>query len=149
MDEGSASRGPFVVLGIWAAGRAGTKRVPNRHDGGELARKASTWRELQLVQAAHDKDYHADVAGLSKAEQLRHYALHTAKLAGATAAAARAGADPADWLARRVPDMLLFGLKLATVTGLKLADEALPRTATAAAASSYSYAGTAGPAEPS
>jgi hypothetical protein len=95
-------------------------------DGADLARAAGTWRDLQLVQAAHDKSYHADVVGLSKAEQLRHYALHVAKLAGATAALARGAGDPTDWLVRRVPDMLLFGLKLATVTGLKLSDEPLP-----------------------
>jgi len=96
-------------------------------DGAALARAAETWRGLQLVQAAHDKAYHGDVVGLSKADQLRHYALHLAKLAGATAAVARGEGDPKDWLVRRVPDMLLFGLKLATVTGQKLSDDPLPR----------------------
>jgi hypothetical protein len=96
-------------------------------DGAELARSASTWRALQLVQAAHDKAYHADVVGLAKSNQLRHYALHVAKLAGATAAVAKGDADPADWLSRRVPDMLLFGLKLATVSSQKLSEEAVPR----------------------
>jgi hypothetical protein len=57
---------------------------------------------------------------------LRHYALHVAKLAGATAAVVRGDAEAPDSLARRVPVMLLFGLKLATETGLKLSEEPLP-----------------------
>ena len=96
-------------------------------DGAALARSASTWRALQLVQAAHDKTYHVDVVGLAKANQLRHYALHVAKLAGSTAAVARGHGDLADWLHRRVPDMLLFGIKLATVSGEKLPDDDVPR----------------------
>ena len=96
-------------------------------DGAALARSASTWRALQLVQAAHDKTYHLDVVGLAKANQLRHYALHVAKLAGSTAVVARGDGDLADWLDRRVPDMLLFGIKLATVSGEKLPDDDVPR----------------------
>lgn len=102
-------------------------------DAAPLVRRAATWRELQLVQAEHDRAYHADVAGLSKAEQLRHYALHVAKLAGATAVLARGGTDVKDWLERRVPDMVLFGIKLATVTGHKLPDDTLPGRQAAAA----------------
>lgn len=90
-------------------------------DGEAAALEIADWRGLQLVQADHDRAYHADVIGLTKCDQLRHYALHVAKLAGATAQAARGELDRADWLRRRVPDMLLFGLKLATVTS-----EALP-----------------------
>jgi G3E family GTPase len=90
-------------------------------DGEAAAREIGDWRGLQLVQAAHDRAYHADVIGLTKCDQLRHYALHVAKLAGATAQVSRGELDRADWLQRRVPDMLLFGLKLATVTS-----EALP-----------------------
>lgn len=101
-------------------------------DGAALARSASTWRALQLVQAAHDKAYHVDVVGLAKANQLRHYALHVAKLAGSTALVARGDGDLADWLHRRVPDMLLFGIKLATVSGEKLPDDEVPRCRPAA-----------------
>ena len=90
-------------------------------DGEAAVREIADWRGLQLVQATHDRAYHADVIGLTKCDQLRHYALHVAKLAGATAQVARGELDRADWLQRRVPDMLLFGLKLATVTS-----EALP-----------------------
>lgn len=95
-------------------------------DGAQLVRTAETWRALQLVQSAHDRAYHADVVGLTKTDQLRHYALHVAKLAGATAGVARGEIDEADWLQRRVPDMLLFGIKLATVSGEKLSEEHLP-----------------------
>jgi hypothetical protein len=98
----------------------------NSLDGAQLARSADTWRALQLVQVAHDRAYHADVVGMAKIDQLRHYALHLAKLAGATAAVARGEADQADWLERRVPDMLLFGLKLSTVSGEKLPEDHFP-----------------------
>jgi len=109
-------------------------------DGAAAARAAGSWRALQLVQAEHDRAYHSDVVGLAKWDQLNHYALHLAKLAGATAAVARGDAPSDDWLVRRVPDMLLFGLKLATVTGQKLADEELRQPdPTAAPAGSAVY----------
>jgi len=95
--------------------------------GSDAARAAGTWRDLQMAQAAHDKAYHADVVGLSKADQLRHYALHLAKLSGTTAGVVRGEIDPNDWLRRRVPDLLLFGLKLSTVTGQKLPEQDLRR----------------------
>jgi hypothetical protein len=94
-------------------------------DGGALAEQANTWRALQLAQAEHDRRYHPDVVGLSKFDQLRHYALHVAKLAGAVADMAQGLADPSDFRARRLPDMLLFGIKLATVTGQRLPETGL------------------------
>jgi hypothetical protein len=96
---------------------------PDSFDGPSAARAAQTWRALQLVQAAHDRAYHSDVLGLAKLEQLRHYALHLAKLAGATAAVYRGELEPQDWLSRRVPDMILFGIKLSTVSGERLLEE--------------------------
>ncbi len=95
------------------------------HDGAAAARGVNQWRALQLVQDAHDHAYHYDVVGLTKAEQLRHYALHLAKLVGACAEAARGDIAQDDLLARRVPDMLLFGLKLSTVTSERLPEEAV------------------------
>lgn len=92
-------------------------------DGAAEAREAGNWRALQLVQAKHDHAYHADVVGLTKSEQLRHYALHVSKLAGATAQVANGELSRVDWLQRRVADMLLFGLKLSTVTSERLAEE--------------------------
>lgn len=95
-------------------------------DGGALVESALTWRDLQLAQAAHDRWYHPDVVGTAKVDQLNHYALHLAKLVGATADVAQGRGDPRDFCSRRLPDMLLFGLKLSTVTGERLMDEALP-----------------------
>lgn len=92
-------------------------------DGAALVNETASWRELQLLQIEHDRFYHPDVIGLTKADQLRHYALHLAKLAAAAADTARGFTPPEDFLSRRVPDMLLFGVKLATVTGEKLGDE--------------------------
>jgi hypothetical protein len=95
---------------------------PGALDGPDLLVGAKSWRDLQLVQVAHDRFYHPDVIGLTKADQLRHYALHLAKLAGAAAEAARGHTPLDDFVRRRVPDILLFGIKLATVTGDKLSD---------------------------
>jgi hypothetical protein len=43
--------------------------------------------------------------------------------ASSGAAAAAASGDESDFLARRLPDLLLFGLKLATLTNEPLPDE--------------------------
>jgi hypothetical protein len=93
-------------------------------DGAAGARSARTWRELQLVQVEHDRHYHPDVLGLHKSEQLRHYALHLTKLVAAMAIEPSAD-EHEDFLARRLPDMLLFGIKLATVMSQKLPEAAL------------------------
>jgi hypothetical protein len=95
---------------------------PGGFDGHAAALAAGTWRELQLVQAEHDRCYHADVVGLAKAEQLRHYALHLTKVVGAFAEPRSA----AELLTRRLPDTLLFALKLRTVMSRRLPDESLP-----------------------
>jgi hypothetical protein len=93
-------------------------------EGGELAAEANTWHQLQLAQAAHDRHYHPDVIGLSKFDQLRHYSLHLTKLAGALAEVAQTG-EREDFLGRRLPDLLLFGVKLATVSGKALPEKQL------------------------
>ena len=89
---------------------------PGGFDGHAAALAAETWRDLQLVQVEHDRYYHADVIGLAKAEQLRHYALHLAKIVGAFAA----GSDADELINRRLPDTLLFAIKLHTVMGKRL-----------------------------
>jgi hypothetical protein len=89
-------------------------------DGGALVKTSATWRDLQLAQAQHDRYYHPDVSGLTKLDQLRHYALHVAKLVGAVAEVAQSPGSRDDFLARRLPDLLLFGLKLSTVCGERL-----------------------------
>jgi hypothetical protein len=95
-------------------------------DGGELALNASTWRDLQLAQVEHDRRYHPDVMGLTKVDQLRHYALHFAKLVGAMAELAAGAGDRANFRSRRLPDLLLFGIKLSTVSGERLDETPLP-----------------------
>jgi hypothetical protein len=97
---------------------------PDAFDGHGAALEAESWRELQLVQARHDEHYHRDVCGLAKAEQLRHYALHLSKIVGAFADAR----DERDLLDKRLPDLLLFAIKLSTVMGVRLPDEPLPRS---------------------
>jgi hypothetical protein len=96
---------------------------PGGFDGRASARAAETWRELQLVQVEHDRHYHPDVIGMSRLDQLRHYAFHLAKIVGAFAPPD----DADDLLNRRLPDTLLFAIKLRTVMGQRLADEPLPR----------------------
>jgi hypothetical protein len=91
-------------------------------DGRASALAAKTWRELQLVQAAHDRSYHPDVNGLSRAEQLRHYAFHLAKIVGAFAKPS----EDEELINRRLPDTLLFAIKLRTVMGVALPNDALP-----------------------
>ena len=96
---------------------------PGGFEGRAAARAAKTWRDLQLVQAEHDRHYHPDVIGMARLDQLRHYAFHLAKIVGAFATPD----DAADLLTRRLPDTLLFAIKLRTVMGQRLPDEPLPR----------------------
>jgi hypothetical protein len=100
-----------------------TRNVLDHHDAYDGAAAARSWRDLQLVQVEHDRLFHPDVIGLHKLDQLRHYVLHLAKLVGVFAEAA----DLGDLRTRRLPDCLLFAIKLRTVTGTRLADEPLPR----------------------
>jgi hypothetical protein len=100
---------------------------PGSFDGGAAANNASTWRELQLVQAEHDRIYHPDVIGSPKVEQLRHYALHLTKIVGAFADCAVGLGDAESIGMRRLPDTLLFAIKLHTVMGARLPEEPLPR----------------------
>jgi hypothetical protein len=95
---------------------------PGAYDGHRAALEATSWRDLQLVQAEHDRHYHPDVLGLAKDLQLRHYALHLTKIVGAFAEPR----DGDELVHRRLPDALLFGIKLSTVMGVRLPDERLP-----------------------
>jgi hypothetical protein len=89
-------------------------------DGSLAASAATTWRALQMTQSEHDRLYHPDVVGLHKSDQLQHYSLHLAKLVAALASEPSSGEQHADFVSRRLPDILLFGIKLATVMGQKL-----------------------------
>lgn len=89
--------------------------LPEPQEGANRIRASSTWRDLQAAQAEHDRAFHPDVLGLARADQLRHYALHLAKFP-----AAILEADSADFAERRLPDMLLFAIKLWTLSGAGL-----------------------------
>jgi len=91
-------------------------------EGGAHAELAETWRDLQLIQGRHDRLYRPDVSGLSRADQLRHLCIHTAKLVGALA-----DADLDNIRAKVVPDLLLFGIKLSTIVGEELDSSVVPR----------------------
>lgn len=95
---------------------------PTGFNGAAAALGATTWRELQLVQSAHDRTYHPDVVGMSKLDQVRHYAFHLAKIVGAFAEPR----EDDELFERRLPDALLFSIKLRTVIGTPLPDVPLP-----------------------
>ncbi len=84
--------------------------------------EAHSLRDLQLLQLAHDRVFHPDVFGLPRDDQLRHFLLHLVKIMSAAAASARDQTLRESFLRTRLPDMFLFGLKIATVVGERLAD---------------------------
>jgi len=99
-------------------------KQPEAFDGHAAVLVATTWRDLQVAQFEHDRYYHPDVIGLNKSAQLNHYALHLAKIVGAFALAR----DAQELTTRRLPDALLFAIKLQTVMGQRLSDDALPQS---------------------
>jgi hypothetical protein len=87
-------------------------------------RRARSLRDLQLAQLRHDRHYHPDVFGLTKRDQLIHVAIHLSKLTAAVATLTEG--DSRSWLEfsqRRLPDLLLFGVKLSTLAGEILPSE--------------------------
>jgi hypothetical protein len=96
--------------------------------------RARTWRDLQTAQLRHGRHYHPDVFGLAKRDQLVHVSLNLAKITGSVALLFE-GDHPTwvDFSRRRLPDMLLFGVKLATLGGERLSAEALELAAGARA----------------
>lgn len=97
----------------------------NPFDGRQGVEQAKTWADLQAVQYMHDVTYHPDVAGLAKYDQLRHYTLHVSKLAklALEASELHGGSAWVPFLTERLPDLAVFGVKLATVCGHKLPTE--------------------------
>jgi hypothetical protein len=121
-----AAANDLVVINLYAErlGQIEARNVlsrPGSFDGRGAALRARTWRELQLAQMDHDRYYHPDVVGMAKIEQVRHIALHLAKIVGAFAEPR----DADELLRRRLPDILLFAIKLATVMGARMPDEPL------------------------
>ncbi|MDP9136392.1 MAG: hypothetical protein M3N56_16370 [Actinomycetota bacterium] len=99
--------------------------------GARAIRDARTWRDLQLAQAKHDQLFHPDVVGLMKSQQLQHYALHLIKITGALARRCESESPSQEVLSRRLPDLLLFSVKLHTVMNSRMAAAALPLRAQA------------------
>lgn len=106
-------------------------RTTASFDGVRAARAATTWRELQEVQSWHDREYHPDVVGLARLDQVRHCALHVAKLCGWYAQAVSSEVAAKEIVDHRLADTLLFGLKLASLANVQLSSERLPRLAPA------------------
>ncbi len=87
--------------------------------GADALTSSRRWDEIQIAQLAHDRQFHPDVLGLSKIDQLRHYTFHITKLAGMLADAVEHGG----WTAfrdERLADIAVFGVKLATVCNERL-----------------------------
>lgn len=87
--------------------------------GADAMTSAETWAEFQIAQVVHDRQFHPDVFGLSKIDQLRHYTLHVTKLAGLLIDAI----DSNDWQSfspHRLSDLAIFGVKIATTCNDRL-----------------------------
>jgi hypothetical protein len=103
-------------------------------DGGEAIRRASTWRELQEAQIQHDRHYHPDVFGLHRRDQVEHCCFHLSKLVGwFIRVLDRDEGALEEVRVRRLPDLLLFGIKLATLMGEPLAEAPLSAAGRSAA----------------
>jgi hypothetical protein len=92
-------------------------------DGGKAIREGTTWRAWQIAQMTHDHVYHQDVAGLPKNSQLSHIGHHVAKLAWKLQQTITSTETRDEFLTNRVADLVVFGVKLATVTGQRLPEE--------------------------
>lgn len=115
------------ILDLYAARlgvieKANVLQFPGSYDGCAGVHSAKTWRDLQIVQIEHDTHYHPDVAGLSRYDQLRHFAFHLDKLVGFFAEPEK---PEENLVIRRLPDTLLFGIKLSTVMGVFLPESPL------------------------
>ena len=82
--------------------------------GADALDRAATWEEIQIAQNLHDRQFHPDVFGLSKVEQVRHYTFHVTKLAGLLTKSIMEDTW-AEFRDQRLPDIAIFGVKLATV----------------------------------
>ncbi len=89
--------------------------------GAETIASSSTWHDLQIGQLQHDKQFHPDVFGMSKHQQLRHYVLHIAKLPDYLSKATMEN-KMAEFCQERLADIIAFGVKLATLRGEELAE---------------------------
>jgi hypothetical protein len=93
-------------------------------DGGDAIRISKTLLEMQRAQIRHDAVYHADVTGLPKYAQLRHFTLHLTKLSMLLLDAIDGRARD-EFLNERIADLFIFGIKLATVANERLPDDVI------------------------
>lgn len=105
VEESSLHR--FVGLGVEAL------------IGADALDHATTWEEVQIAQNLHDRQFHPDVFGLSKVEQVRHYTFHVTKLAGLLTKSIMEDTW-SEFRGQRLPDIAIFGVKLATVCNVLL-----------------------------
>lgn len=94
--------------------------------GFDALQASSTWEQVQVAQVVHDRQFHPDVFGLSKFDQMRHYTLHVTKLAGFMVDAVEFD-DLPSFAGERLADLAIFGVKVATVC-----NERLPATSVVA-----------------
>ena len=87
--------------------------------GADALSAAQHWGEVQAAQVVHDRHFHPDVVGMSKMDQLRHYTFHVTKLAGLLAEAFEYEKWD-EFRDRRLADVAVFGVKLATVCNERL-----------------------------
>ena len=123
--------GQLYLVRIWGVESTSQLRFvgPGRVElsGLEIMFGAKTWRQFQIGQIAHDQQFHPDVFGLSHYDQLRHYSFHITKLAWLLdMASSRDNLDK--FYSTRLPDIALFGIKLATLVGQKLPDEPIDQS---------------------
>lgn len=87
--------------------------------GADVLDSATTWRQIQVGQLIHDRQFHPDVFGLAKLDQIRHYTFHITKLAGLLLGCIEEGS----WVHfqnERLADIAIFGVKIATVCNVEL-----------------------------
>ena len=80
---------------------------------------ASTWSDLQIGQMIHDQHYHNSLINMHERGQLEHYHLHIAKLPDYLAQAIVSD-DWEEFCSKRLVDCLSFGIKLATLSRVRL-----------------------------
>jgi hypothetical protein len=92
--------------------------------GADAMSASTTWSDFQVAQILHDRQFHPDVFGLSKIDQLRHYTFHVTKLAGLLIDAIDSNSWR-DFAPDRLADLAIFGVKIATACNERLPDAAL------------------------
>ena len=87
--------------------------------GAEAMSASTTWADFQVAQVLHDRQFHPDVFGLSKIDQVRHYTFHVTKLAGLLIDAIDSNSWR-DFAPDRLADLAIFGVKIATACNERL-----------------------------